>query len=75
VLGLFGTSAAGSPISTGKMSAQGFRAHPDGKYKGFTIPKWLPDFGYEYYRLSGRPFRSTMEQLDLEEFMPWSQES
>jgi hypothetical protein len=37
--------------------------------------------GYEYYRLSGRhertgrPFRSTIEQLGLEEFMPCSQET
>jgi hypothetical protein len=27
---------------------------PDGKYKGFTIAKWLPGLVYEYYSLSGR---------------------
>ena len=40
---------------------------PDGKYRGFTIAKWLPDLIYEYYRLSGRdeksgrPFRETLK--------------
>ena len=54
---------------------------PDGKYQGFTIAKWLPDLIFEYYRLSGRhertgrPFKKTMEELGLEEFMPWSQEA
>jgi aldehyde:ferredoxin oxidoreductase len=52
---------------------------PDGKYKGFTIAKWLPDLIFEYYRLSGRhertgrPFKDTLEKLGLEEFMEWSQ--
>jgi aldehyde:ferredoxin oxidoreductase len=52
---------------------------PDGKYKGFTIAKWLPELIWEYYRLSGRhertgrPFRDTLERLGLEEFMEWSQ--
>jgi len=52
---------------------------PDGKYKGFTISKWLPDLVYEYYRLSGRhertgrPFIDTLVQLGLEEFKPWCQ--
>ena len=52
---------------------------PDGKYRGFTIAKWLPDLIYEYYRLSGRdeksgrPFRETLTKLGLEEFMEWSQ--
>jgi aldehyde:ferredoxin oxidoreductase len=52
---------------------------PDGKYKGFTIAKWLPDLVWEYYRLSGRhertgrPFKDTLEKLGLEEFMEWSQ--
>ncbi|HEU4340260.1 MAG TPA: aldehyde ferredoxin oxidoreductase N-terminal domain-containing protein [Candidatus Binatia bacterium] len=52
---------------------------PDGKYKGFTIAKWLPDLVHEYYRLSGRhektgrPFRDTLVRLGLEEFMEWSQ--
>ena len=54
-------------------------AIPDGKYQGFTIAKWLPDLVYEYYRLSGReektgrPFKETLIQLGLEEFMEWSQ--
>ena len=54
---------------------------PDGKYKGFTIAKWLPDLIFEYYRLSGRhertgrPFKNTLDQLGLEEFTPWSQEA
>jgi aldehyde:ferredoxin oxidoreductase len=53
---------------------------PDGKYKGFTIAKWLPDLVYEYYSLSGRhektgrPFKETLLELGLEEFMDWSQE-
>jgi aldehyde:ferredoxin oxidoreductase len=75
-------SAAGSPISTGKMSVQGFwEPIPDGKYKGFTIAKWLPDLVYEYYRLfgcherTGRPFKNTLDQLGLEEFTRWSQEA
>jgi len=52
---------------------------PDGKYKGFTIAKWLPDMAYEYYRLSGRheksgrPFMDTLTQLGLEEFREWAQ--
>lgn len=52
---------------------------PDGKFKGFTIAKWLPDLVYEYYRLSGRheksgrPFRDTLSHLDLEEFAEWCQ--
>jgi aldehyde:ferredoxin oxidoreductase len=52
---------------------------PDGKYKGFTIAKWLPDLIWEYYRLSGRhertgrPFKDTLEKLGLEEFTEWSQ--
>jgi aldehyde:ferredoxin oxidoreductase len=52
---------------------------PDGKYKGFTIAKWLPDMIWEYYKLSGRhertgrPFKDTLEKLELEEFMTWSQ--
>jgi aldehyde:ferredoxin oxidoreductase len=54
---------------------------PDGKYKGFTIAKWLPDLVFDYYRLSGRhertgrPFRETLVKLGLEEFTPWSQEA
>src|SRR3990172_12143613 len=54
---------------------------PDGKYKGFTIAKWLPDLVYEYYRLSGRhertgrPFEETLDQLGLEEFTRWSQKA
>jgi len=52
---------------------------PDGKYKGFTIAKWLPDMIWEYYKMSGRhertgrPFKDTLERLGLEEFMEWSQ--
>ncbi len=52
---------------------------PDGKYKGFTIAKWLPDLIFEYYRLSGRhertgrPFKKTLDQLGLEEFTEWCQ--
>jgi aldehyde:ferredoxin oxidoreductase len=54
---------------------------PDGKYRGFTIAKWLPDMIWEYYRLSGRhersgrPYKDTLEKLELEEFMPWSHEA
>lgn len=52
---------------------------PDGKYKGFTIAKWLPDMVYEYYRLSGRhgksgrPFADTLTEVGLEEFKEWAQ--
>ena len=52
---------------------------PDGKYKGFTIAKWLPDMVYEYHRSmgrhekTGRPFKDTLIRLGLEEFMEWSQ--
>ncbi len=52
---------------------------PDGKYKGFTIAKWLPEMVYEYHRLSGRhektgrPFLDTLTRLGLEEFKEWSQ--
>jgi aldehyde:ferredoxin oxidoreductase len=51
---------------------------PDGKYKGFTIAKWLPDVVHEYYRLSGRhertgrPLLATLERLGLEEFREWA---
>jgi aldehyde:ferredoxin oxidoreductase len=52
---------------------------PDGKYKGFTIAKWLPGLIHEYYQLSGRheltgrPFRRTLEELDLMELAEWAQ--
>jgi aldehyde:ferredoxin oxidoreductase len=52
---------------------------PDGKFKGFTIAKWLPQILFEYYRLSGRhertgrPFVDTLKRLGLEEFNPWAQ--
>jgi aldehyde:ferredoxin oxidoreductase len=52
---------------------------PDGKYKGFTIAKWLPGMVHEYYRLTGRhektgrPFMETLTTLGLEEFKEWSQ--
>ncbi|HLG72644.1 MAG TPA: aldehyde ferredoxin oxidoreductase N-terminal domain-containing protein [Chloroflexota bacterium] len=52
---------------------------PDGQYQGFTIAKWIPGIIQEYYRLSGRgensgrPFRSTLQQLGLEEFMEWAE--
>ena len=52
---------------------------PDGKYKGFTIAKWLPGLIYEYYRISGRhektgrPYMDTLTRLGLEEFNEWSQ--
>lgn len=51
---------------------------PDGKFKGFTIAKWLPEMIYEYYRMSGRhgrtgrPLMSTLESLGLEEFRDWA---
>jgi aldehyde:ferredoxin oxidoreductase len=51
---------------------------PDGKYKGFTVAKWLPDLVYEYYRLSGRdeksgrPHARTLATLGLDEFKDWS---
>lgn len=51
---------------------------PDGKHRGFTIAKWLPDMILEYYRLSGRgevtgrPLTSTLEKLGLEEFAEWA---
>jgi aldehyde:ferredoxin oxidoreductase len=52
---------------------------PDGKFKGFTIAKWLPEMVQEYYRLSGRhertgrPFMDTLKKLGLEEFKDWAQ--
>jgi aldehyde:ferredoxin oxidoreductase len=52
---------------------------PDGKFKGFTIAKWLPEILFEYYRLSGRhertgrPFVDTLARLGLEEFNRWAQ--
>jgi aldehyde:ferredoxin oxidoreductase len=52
---------------------------PDGKFKGFTIAKWLPDMVQEYYQLSGRhaktgrPYIDTLKKLELEEFNPWAQ--
>lgn len=52
---------------------------PDGKFKGFTIAKWLPDLVYEYYRISGRhektgrPYMDTLARLGLQEFKEWSQ--
>ena len=52
---------------------------PDGKYRGFTIAKWLPDLIHEYYRISGRhektgrPFMDTLQKLGLEEFNQWTQ--
>ena len=52
---------------------------PDGKYKGFTIAKWLPEMIWDYYKQSGRhertgrPFKDTLEKLGLQEFQEWSQ--
>ena len=52
---------------------------PHGKFKGFTIAKWLPEMVHEYYRLSGRyestgrPFMDTLSRLGLEEFKDQSQ--
>ena len=52
---------------------------PDGKYKGFTIAKWLPDLIYQYYRISGRhektgrPYMDTLQRVGLEEFQEWCQ--
>jgi len=52
---------------------------PDGKYKGFTIAKWLPELVYEYYKISGRhehtgrPYMDTLQKLGLEEFKEWTQ--
>lgn len=52
---------------------------PDGKYKDFTIAKWLPEMVQEYYRLSGRhektgrPYMDTLNKLGLEEFKEWAQ--
>ncbi len=52
---------------------------PDGKNKGFTIAKWLPDMVYEYYRLTGRhektgrPYQEALSRLGLEEFSAWAQ--
>jgi aldehyde:ferredoxin oxidoreductase len=52
---------------------------PDGKFKGFTIAKWLPEMVREYYQLSGRhektgrPFMDTLKLLGLEEFIEWAQ--
>ncbi len=52
---------------------------PDGKYKGFTIAKRLPDLIYEYYRLNGchertgRPYMKTLASLGIEEFAEWAQ--
>lgn len=51
---------------------------PDGKHRGFTVARWLPDLVREYYRLSGRdetsgrPTRETLSRLGLEEFSQWS---
>jgi aldehyde:ferredoxin oxidoreductase len=52
---------------------------PDGKYKGFTIAKWLPAMVEEYYSLSGRhpktgrPYMDTLAKLGLEEYREWGQ--
>ena len=52
---------------------------PDGKFKGFTIGKWIPQMVFDYYRLSGRhertgrPFMDTLQSLGLEEFSEWAQ--
>jgi hypothetical protein len=52
---------------------------PDGKFKGFTVGKWMPGLVHEYYRLSGRhektgrPFMDTLARLDLDEFKDWAQ--
>ena len=54
---------------------------PDGKFKGFTIARWLPGLIQEYYRLSGRhetsgrPYLSTLSRLGLEEFAAWAEEA
>jgi len=78
--GLFGTQRGWIPEHDWKDVGPRFlEPIPDGKYKGFTIAKWLPDLIHEYYRLSGRheksgrPFLDTLCRLGLEEFIEWSQ--
>lgn len=52
---------------------------PDGRHQGFTIARWLPALIQEYYRISGRheisgrPARSTLSRLGLEEFAEWAE--
>lgn len=52
---------------------------PDGRHKGFTVARWLPDLIREYYRLSGRheisgrPALATLSRLGLEEFGEWAE--
>ena len=52
---------------------------PDGRHKGFTVARWLPDLVQEYYRLSGRhelsgrPNMATLSRLGLEEFADWAE--
>ena len=44
-----------------------------------ALAKWLPGMIWDYYKLSGRhertgrPFKDTLEKLDLQEFQEWSQ--
>ena len=53
---------------------------PDGKYKGFTVARFLPGLIQEYYRISGRdavsgrPYLDTLKRLGMEEFAEHSHE-
>ena len=48
---------------------------PDGKFKGFSIAKYLPDLVVDFYRAcgwdekTGKPTPDTLKRLDLEEFL------
>lgn len=77
---LFGTQRGWiADLDWNDVGARFLEPIPDGKYRGFTIAKWLPGLIYEYYRLTGRhertgrPFKETLIELGLEEFTDWSQ--
>lgn len=77
---LFGTQRGWiADLDWNDVGARFLEPIPDGKYQGFTIAKWLPGLIYEYYRLTGRhertgrPFKETLIELGLEEFIDWSQ--
>ncbi|MBI4331199.1 MAG: hypothetical protein HY673_07960 [Chloroflexi bacterium] len=47
---------------------------PDGPFKGFGVAKWLPDLFLDFYKecgwdpKTGKPLKSTLQRLNLEEF-------
>jgi hypothetical protein len=63
---LFGTQRGSANFDWQDVGPRFLEPIPDGKYKGFTIAKWLPDLIFEYYRYRA----ATSERADRSR-TPW----